>query len=441
MAGDRLSLTRLNRDSTWSSERIAQELVPLRDRLVERLSHEIAAARDLTLDQRELVIDDAIDFLVTQYVKPVRTREELDRAFWAAASYRVKRAFEGRSATVRGGYRRVDLEDLDRIAAGEDPEEAVVRRDERLTLLEFAATLSPRERKVLACKYGNGREVLGRKLISRALGLPIGEVRKAEREIARKLERFAALVAAGSLCSFRGRVILSLAASTASDDEAAAARLHLKRCPACRRVYAARLRAMRTGEFQRELAGLLPVPVVERLAEERPLRWPVIDWLSRPFSGDGTAVAAQAASTGTGRGLGAVAAVKLASLCIGGAALTGGAAVCIQQIATPSPPANDRAHRSSAERHGRRDDPRCRGARAPPEGWSSSAASNRPRRRTGPRPQARSRRTRNHGAGLSPARWRAGRRRRRVRAEQRHRSVHARVRTGDRCPRVPMNRR
>lgn len=346
MAGDRLSLTRLNRDSTWSSERIAQELVPLRDRLVERLSHEIAAARDLTLDQRELVIDDAIDFLVTQYVKPVRTREELDRAFWAAASYRVKRAFEGRSATVRGGYRRVDLEDLDRIAAGENPEEAVVRRDERLTLLEFAATLSPRERKVLACKYGNGREVLGRKLISRALGLPIGEVRKAERELARKLERFAALVAASSLCSFRGRVILSLAASTASDDEAAAARLHLKRCPACRRVYAARLRAMRTGQFQRELAGLLPVPVVERLAEERPLRWPVIDWLSRPFSGDGTAVAAQAASTGTGRGLGAVAAVKLASLCIGGAALTGGAAVCIQQVATPSPPANDRAHRA-----------------------------------------------------------------------------------------------
>ena len=56
--------------------------------------------------------------------------------------------------------------------AGDDPEEAVVRRDERLTLLEFAATLSPREREVLACKYGTGPAVLGRKLVSRCARPP-----------------------------------------------------------------------------------------------------------------------------------------------------------------------------------------------------------------------------------------------------------------------------
>ena len=286
MAGERVALPRHDRQP-WSSERIARELVPLRDQLVARLGQEIAAARDLTLDQRELVIDDAIDFMVTEYAKPVETYEALDRAFWAAASFRVKRAFEGRSATVRGGYRRVDIEDLDRIAGGDDPEEAVVRRDERLTLLEFATMLSAREREVLACKYGTGPAVLGRKLVSRALGLPIGEVRKAEREIARKLDRFATLVAAGSLCSFRGGVIGSLAAATASDEEAAAARLHLLHCPACRRSYAERVHAIRTGELQRELAGLLPIPIVDRVAQDRPLRGVVVDWLSRPSRANG----------------------------------------------------------------------------------------------------------------------------------------------------------
>ena len=352
MAVERVALPRHDRQP-WSSERIARELVPIRDQLVGRLGQEIAAARDLTLDQRELVIDDAIDFMVTEYAKPVETYEALDRAFWAAASFRVKRAFEGRSATVRGGYRRVDIANLDRIAGGDDPEEAVVRRDERLTLLEFATMLSAREREVLACKYATGPAVLGRKLVSRALGLPIGEVRKAEREIARKLERFATLVAAGSLCSFRGGVIGSLAAATASDEEAAAARLHLLHCPACRRSYAERVHAIRTGELQRELAGLLPIPVVDRVAQDRPLRGVVVDWLSRPFSGERSALAAQAASSGTGRGIGTVAALKLASLCIGGAALTGGAAVCIDQFAATEP---SRTQRTQHQRPAPTDD-------------------------------------------------------------------------------------
>ena len=63
---------------------------------------EIAAARDLTRDQRELVVDDAIDYMVTQYAKPLIAHDQLDRAFWASASFRVKRTHEGRAATVRG---------------------------------------------------------------------------------------------------------------------------------------------------------------------------------------------------------------------------------------------------------------------------------------------------------------------------------------------------
>src|SRR4051794_35047847 len=92
----------------WTPERVAQTLVPLRDGLVDRLPREIAAARGLTRDQRELVIDEAIDYVVTEYGKPIPDRFALDRAFWAAASYRVRRVHEGRGATVRAGWQRVD---------------------------------------------------------------------------------------------------------------------------------------------------------------------------------------------------------------------------------------------------------------------------------------------------------------------------------------------
>ena len=315
----------------WTPERIARLLVPERDRLVAQLPREIAAARDLTVDQRELVIDDAIDYMVTQYAKPLVTRDDLDRAFWAAASFRVKRAHEGRGATVRARFRRASADDLETVAASDDPEARVIERDERLTLLEFVATLSPSERRVFACKYGSGARVAGRNQVSRWLGLPIGEVRKAERNIARKLERFITLVSAGALCSFRSPALDALAASGATGDEMTAARLHLKRCPACQRAYAERVRALRSGQLPRDIAALLPLPIQVASGDERPTRAIVLDWISRPFGGEPAAAATQLASTGAGRGVGTVAALKLASLCVAGAAMTGGICVSLQQ--------------------------------------------------------------------------------------------------------------
>src|SRR5215210_6202526 len=113
MAEQGVPLRLVRQPGPWTPERIAHELVPFRDQLVARLPRELAAARDLSFDQRELVIDDAIDYMVTQHAKPIATREELERAFWASASYRVKRTHEGRGATVRAGWHRVDLEDLE----------------------------------------------------------------------------------------------------------------------------------------------------------------------------------------------------------------------------------------------------------------------------------------------------------------------------------------
>lgn len=236
---------------------------------------------------------------------------------------------EGRGATIRAGYQRVDLDGLELMAAAGDPESAVVQRDEELTLLEFAATLTAQERQVFACKYGSGPKVRGRKVVSRTLGLPIGEVRKAERDIARKLDRFVALISAGALCSYRWEAISSLAETTATRDQAVAARVHLERCPSCRKVYTAHVRAVRSGELPRRIASLLPLPpVAEGAGNDRGIRSYVADWLARPFASDHAAAATQMATSGVGRGAGGVLAVKLATICVGGAALTGGA-VCV----------------------------------------------------------------------------------------------------------------
>src|SRR3954452_20981820 len=68
----------------WTPERVAETLVPAPQCLVARQPREIASARDLTLDQCELVVDEAIDYMVTEYSKPIPDSFSLDRAFWAA---------------------------------------------------------------------------------------------------------------------------------------------------------------------------------------------------------------------------------------------------------------------------------------------------------------------------------------------------------------------
>jgi hypothetical protein len=322
----------------WTPERVADALVPMRDHLVERLPREIAAARGLTRDQRELIVDEAIDYMVTQYTKPIMDRLTLDRAFWSAASFRVRRAHEGRGATVRAGWQRVDLGNLELPATEIEPESAAVERIERETLLEFAATLTLRERHVLACKY-NGERELGRVLIARRLGLPADEVRRAERSIARKLEAFAAIISAGTLCELRQPAIMALAEGADAVAEERAARMHLRHCTACQAEFATHLHAVRTGALQRRLGQLLPLPAVTEAGGRRRGPWETVwDWLTRPFAHESAVSAAQ---VGAGRGIGTAIAAKLGTLCLAGGAIVGGGAYCIDRLGDepPAPPA------------------------------------------------------------------------------------------------------
>jgi hypothetical protein len=259
----------------------------------------------------------------------------------------VKRAREGRSATVRGRWNRVDVDQLQVPAREASPEELTIARSERAVLLEFAATLTESERLVLACKYGGQREV-GRRVIARRLGLPVGEVRKCERSIKTKLARFALIVSAGTLCSHRDPAITALAAGTATTEQEAVARLHVLHCAPCRDAYAARLRAVHSGELERRLAELLPVPPAVRGGGS--FRDVVSDWIARVLGSDATGTATHAAASGTGRGAGTIAMLKLAAvLCA-----TGAGAACVQTGLVPNPLAGDdkaplaREHRAGA---------------------------------------------------------------------------------------------
>jgi hypothetical protein len=315
-------------DGAWTPQRIADALVPRRDRFVERLARELPGARGLTADQCELVVDEAIDFMVTEYARPIEDLAGLERVFWATAAFRIKRVHEGRGATVRAGWQRVDLDGVELPAAELDPQAAVVARAEREALLEFAATLTESERQVLVCKYREGPRELGRIAISRRLSLPIGEVRRAERSIIRKLERFAAIMAAGTLCAHRDPAIGAFAAGVASDAQVLAARVHLHTCPACRAAYNERLRS---GEFARKLAELLPAPPLVAGTGRRRGAWEaLVEWAGRPFASDSASTAVHSMAAGGGRGLGAAAAAKLATICLAGAAAVGGGAYCVQ---------------------------------------------------------------------------------------------------------------
>jgi hypothetical protein len=96
---------------------------------------------------------------------------------------------------------------------------------------------------------------------ARHLGLPLGEVRSAARSATAKLDRVAAIAAAGRMCHYRYGAITAHAAGEATATEATAARAHVSACVPCGRVHRKLRREMRGREFQRAAAAaFLPLP-------------------------------------------------------------------------------------------------------------------------------------------------------------------------------------
>ena len=169
--------------AAWDRERIARELLGEREQLQRRLPGEIQAARDLQDWVREDIVAAAITHVVMDHPRPIRNREELERTLWAACAHRVRRAHEGRYDLVRGRFHRASAAALDTVADEHTPEETTLARENLAHALDFAAMLTPLERRVHAAKYLDGERERGYKQIARALGESIGSIRAAERSI------------------------------------------------------------------------------------------------------------------------------------------------------------------------------------------------------------------------------------------------------------------
>lgn len=379
---------------TWDSERRAQVLLERREALIDRLPGEIRAARDVRPDVRELIVDEAIGYVALDHRGPLASEADLERLFWGACAKRVRRALYQRAYdTVRGRWRPATAEALDRVADGPDPAAEVVRREEQRTALEFATMLSPRERQVFACKYGGELE-RGYKDIARHLGLPVLQVRSAERSIAGKLERFAAIVSAGRLCGYRAPVVASLAAGRASEREGRTARAHLTHCAPCTAEFKRQLHYMHGAVFARKVAALLPVPpaAARELRPGAGFRDALVDWLGRPVGSDAATSTAQLTTSGVGRGAGAALAAKLAALCLAGGGTVG---LCVATGFLPPPGgSNDRAQTPTRPRT-----PASTPDRLPTRAEASLIATPTPT----PTPARRQRRRRSTGSARSSA--------------------------------------
>ena len=132
------------------AERRARELVGRRDELLRRLPREIRAARALRPDVCELIVDDAIEFASLHHDQDVPTARDLEVVFWSACVTRVRRAHEGRYDLVRGRFTSAGADALDSIPTERRPSGRARRQtQERALAHEFAATLDPREQRVL----------------------------------------------------------------------------------------------------------------------------------------------------------------------------------------------------------------------------------------------------------------------------------------------------
>jgi DNA-directed RNA polymerase specialized sigma24 family protein len=246
------------RTGGWSPEEAAEELHRRRAELIGQLRRR-NDGRGVPLAAQEEIVDDAITAVVMS-PRGVRNEHHMLGAFWLAVEHRCNRYREGRHSTRLGSRLRVEFDAaVQQATSRANPYEKLELRDRFARAADLMAELDPRERQVvsvMAC-YG-----VGPVPAARMLRLPLGEVRSAIRSANAKLDRIAAIAAAGRICQFRERVIAADAAGEANEFDARLARAHVTACAPCGKVYRRLRREMRGREFQRAAAAaFLPMPV------------------------------------------------------------------------------------------------------------------------------------------------------------------------------------
>jgi len=247
------------RNGRWSPEEAAAELHRRRAGLIGQLRRR-SEARGVPPAAQEEIVDDAITAVVMA-PRGVANEHHLVGAFWLAVDHRCRRHREGRHFTRLGSRQRVEFDlAAQKAPDGANPFDALELRDRFARAADLMADLDPRERQVVSVMASNG---IGPGSASRLLGIPLGEARSAARSANLKLDRVAAISAAGRMCQFRASAIAADAAGAASEHEARLARAHVSACVPCGRVYRQLRREMRGREFQRAaVAAFLPLPAI-----------------------------------------------------------------------------------------------------------------------------------------------------------------------------------
>jgi DNA-directed RNA polymerase specialized sigma24 family protein len=252
-------MIRRHRLGDWSPEEAAGELHRRRPELVGQLRRR-GEGRGIPVVAREEIVDDAITAVVMS-PRGVANEQHLLGAFWLAVDHRCRRYREGRQFARLGSRVRVEFDAALAQAPGSvNPFDRLELLDRFARTADLMADLSPREREVVSVMATYG---VGSIPAARLLHIPLGEVRSAARSASAKLDRVAAIAAAGRMCEFRSRAIAADAVGDASDHEARRARAHVQACVPCRRVYRRLRREMRGREWQRAAsAAFLPIPAV-----------------------------------------------------------------------------------------------------------------------------------------------------------------------------------
>jgi DNA-directed RNA polymerase specialized sigma24 family protein len=244
----------------WSPEEAAGELHRHRPELVGQLRRR-SEGRSIPVVAQEEIVDDAITAVVMS-PRGILNEHHLLGAFWLAVDHRCRRYREGRHFARLGSRVRVEFDSALAQAIGSvNPFDRLELRDRFARAADLMADLSPREREVVAVMATYG---VGPIPTARLLHVPLGEVRSAARSASTKLDRVAAIAAAGRMCEFRSRAIAADAAGEASDHDARLARAHVQACVPCGRVYRRLRREMRGRDWQRaaSAAFLPPMPAL-----------------------------------------------------------------------------------------------------------------------------------------------------------------------------------
>ncbi len=333
-----------------SPEEAAGELHRRRPELVGQLRRR-SESGGVPVSAQEEIVDDAITAVVMS-PRRIANEHHLLGAFWLAVDHRCRRYREGRHFARLGSRVRVELDAALAQATGSvNPFDRLELRDRFARAADLMADLSPREREVVSIMATCG---VGPIPTARLLHLPLGEVRSAARSASAKLDRVAAIAAAGRMCEFRSRAIAADAAGQASDHEARRARAHVQACAPCGRVYRRLRREMRGREWQRAAsAAFLPLPAVS--SGHAGGFGKVAIWLEQRVSSIPRGGGERTAEVLGGAGLVKAAAAGTAIVAAGGA-LTGH---IVHEITAPSPRHQARVKRQVEGRAGLATRPRA----------------------------------------------------------------------------------